>query len=298
MRADIAIQGATGAAKMGFLRRRQAETRRDADRWWERETDPGPHPEIRYFMVDDTKQQLTMLLTLLRRRGPQGIEGVPCETQLEQVLREISWKVQPPVGGRELIAVLDYCLDIILSYLPGDMSVYRGVDPFSNRALFDPLHTFYKYAEVPGVIAYETATGKGLGPDGGLDSWAGLEHEAAAVVRRSLGWGVPTAFTSIQNTMALEWADGVAQNGRIESSATSMHDSLDHRPTSDVRDPAAGDFAFLGLDSTATRDDIVEAIRVERRTWSTRQSHPDQERRHEAETRITRLADIERRLLG
>lgn len=56
-------------------------------------------------------------------------------------------------------------------------------------------------------------------------------------------------------------------------------------------------YEILEVAKTATDEQIKDAIKQQRRTWYKRQNHPDQQKRHEAETRIGQIAEAERTLL-
>jgi tetratricopeptide (TPR) repeat protein len=56
-------------------------------------------------------------------------------------------------------------------------------------------------------------------------------------------------------------------------------------------------YAILEITRDADDAQIKAAIKQQRRTWAKRQSHADQQRRHEAETRIRQIAEAERKLL-
>lgn len=57
-------------------------------------------------------------------------------------------------------------------------------------------------------------------------------------------------------------------------------------------------YEILEIAPTANAEKIKEAIKQQRRTWAKRQSHPDQQKRHEAELRIGQIAEAERTLLS
>jgi Flp pilus assembly protein TadD len=57
-------------------------------------------------------------------------------------------------------------------------------------------------------------------------------------------------------------------------------------------------YEILEVPPTANAEKVKEAVKQQRRTWAKRQSHPDQQKRHEAELRIGQIARAERALLN